>query len=146
MPTANRRRFVPQAIRLFQRQDYPNRELVIVDDGGDAVDDLTPPDPAIRYVRLDGARTLGAKRNVGVSLCRGDLIMHWDDDDWMAPCRISCQVAALLAAKAAVCGLDRTLFYDLARGCAYLAQYERSYHEVPYKLALMQDLSPRLLR
>ena len=27
MPTANRHRFVPHAIRLFQSQDYPNREI-----------------------------------------------------------------------------------------------------------------------
>ena len=35
MPTANRRPYVAQAIRYFQRQDYPNKELVILDDGED---------------------------------------------------------------------------------------------------------------
>jgi len=34
MPTMARRRlFVPQAIRYFQRQNYPNKELLIVDYG-----------------------------------------------------------------------------------------------------------------
>jgi glycosyltransferase involved in cell wall biosynthesis len=32
IPTANRRRFVPQAIRYFLTQDYPNKELIVVDD------------------------------------------------------------------------------------------------------------------
>ena len=32
MPTRDRRRFVPQAIRQFLDRDYENRELVIVDD------------------------------------------------------------------------------------------------------------------
>ena len=37
MPTADRRQWVPQAIRNFQQQNYPNRELLIVDDGREAV-------------------------------------------------------------------------------------------------------------
>jgi len=32
MPTADRRAFVPQAIRYFLRQDYGNRELIVLDD------------------------------------------------------------------------------------------------------------------
>src|SRR6266545_4002208 len=55
MPTAGRRRFVPQAIGYFLRQDYPNRELVIVDDGTDNLADLLPDDARVRYVRLDRA-------------------------------------------------------------------------------------------
>ena len=56
MPTADRRLFVPLAIRNFQSQDYTNKELVIVDDGADCVADLVPEDPQIRYVRLSGSR------------------------------------------------------------------------------------------
>jgi glycosyltransferase involved in cell wall biosynthesis len=123
MPTADRRRLVPQAIRLFLRQDYPNRELVIVDDGADGVDDLVPEDARIRYVRLTGKRVLGAKRNECVEASRGDLIMHWDDDDWMAPHRISTQVEALLAKGAEVCGLTRMLFHEAATGRTWLYAY-----------------------
>ena len=36
MPTWNRARFVPQAIRYFLRQDLTDSELVIVDDGSDS--------------------------------------------------------------------------------------------------------------
>jgi glycosyltransferase involved in cell wall biosynthesis len=49
MPTANRRRFVPEAIRLFLAQDYEEKELVVLDDGEDAIADLIPDDPRIRY-------------------------------------------------------------------------------------------------
>ena len=45
MPTYNRRHFVPRAIRSFLRQDFPHKELVIVDDGAEAVGDLVPVDP-----------------------------------------------------------------------------------------------------
>ena len=33
MPTYNRRHFAGKAIEYFLRQDYPNKQLVIVDDG-----------------------------------------------------------------------------------------------------------------
>ena len=65
--------------------------------GDGAAEDLIPSDPRIRYKRLRGTRTLGAKRNLCVAESRGDLILHWDDDDWFAPHRISYQVEACCA-------------------------------------------------
>ena len=43
MPTFDRRDFVPRAITYFQRQDYPNKQLIIVDDGNGPEADLIPP-------------------------------------------------------------------------------------------------------
>jgi glycosyltransferase involved in cell wall biosynthesis len=112
MPTADRRRCVPLAIAAFLRQDYSQRELVILDDGRDPVGDLVPPDPRIRYVRTPRARSLGTKRNDACRLARGAVLVHWDDDDWSAPWRLSYQVEQLLSASAGVVGLDRLWFYD----------------------------------
>ena len=53
MPTFNRREFVAQAIQYFLAQDYPCKELVIVDDGTESVADLVPNDPRVRYLRLE---------------------------------------------------------------------------------------------
>jgi glycosyltransferase involved in cell wall biosynthesis len=98
MPTANRRRFVPGAIAQFLAQDYNGAELVILDDGDDPVADLIPSHPAIRYVRTPRHRSLGAKRNAACEAARGDVILHWDDDDWYAPHRIRIQVKCTRAA------------------------------------------------
>lgn len=125
MPTADRRPFVPLAIGWFQQQDYANKELVILDDGADSVADLIPEDPCIRYVRLTGSRTLGAKRNECVEASRGDLIMHWDDDDWMAPHRIRSQIEALLRTEAEVCGMQQLLFYNPVSERVWLYQYPK---------------------
>jgi len=119
MPTADRRRFVPRAIELFLRQDYAARELVIVDDGRDAVKDVVPADPRIRYVRADRSTSLGAKRNLACSLARGELLLHWDDDDWTAPDRLTRQVEALLASGADVCGLSVVRYFDPAARLAW---------------------------
>ncbi len=123
MPTADRRRFVPRAIHTFLNQDYPNRELVILDDGADKISDLVPDDPRIHYIPKAQKQTLGAKRNECVKASHGDFILHWDDDDWSAPRRISYQVEALLREGAEVCGLRQMLFYDLTSGCAWLYDY-----------------------
>lgn len=127
MPTCERRRFVPQAIRYFLRQDYDSKELIIVDDGREPIKDLVPEDERIRYVRLPGGHTLGAKRNLACDYARGQIIAHWDDDDWYAPHRLSYQVAALLSEEADVCGLNNLLYYDIEtrQGWLYLYPSDR---------------------
>ncbi len=123
MPTSNRRRFVPRAIGHFLRQDFPNKELLIVDDGTEAVGDLVPADPRVRYVRLTRRATVGAKRNLACEQAGGSLIAHWDDDDWHAPRRLRCQVEALRHAGAELCGLRTLLFYDARDGRAWRYDY-----------------------
>ena len=126
MPTCDRPEFVPKAIRYFLNQDYSNKELLIVDDGAEAVSGLIPENEQIRYIRVDQKLKLGTKRNLCIEESRSDLIMHWDDDDWFAPNRISYQVKALLDAKAGVCGLRRMLFFHLGTKKAWLYQYPDS--------------------
>jgi glycosyltransferase involved in cell wall biosynthesis len=84
VPTADRRLFVPQAVAQFLQQDYANRELIVLDDGAQSVEDLMPDDPRVRYVRDERKSPVGIKRNRLCELARGDVIVHWDDDDWMA--------------------------------------------------------------
>jgi glycosyltransferase involved in cell wall biosynthesis len=115
MPTYNRREFVPRAILYFLRQDYPNKELVVIDDGEDAVGDLVPVGGQIRYYRLDRKITLGAKLNLACEYAHGQLIAHWDDDDWYAPRRLSYQAKELQRSGRALCGINRLLYYDLGK-------------------------------
>lgn len=113
MPTRDRGALVGQALRYFARQDYLNRELVVIDDGEQPVRDLIPPDERVRYIRLQGQRTLGEKRNFAVHESRGAIIVHWDDDDWYSADRISYQVAPILAEAAELTGLNSDLIYDI---------------------------------
>jgi glycosyltransferase involved in cell wall biosynthesis len=79
MPTADRRRFVPQAIRCFLSQDYPQKELIIVDNGVGSVADLVPEDPCIRYFRVATRQPVGALRNFACREARGEILVHCDD-------------------------------------------------------------------
>jgi ADP-heptose:LPS heptosyltransferase/2-polyprenyl-3-methyl-5-hydroxy-6-metoxy-1,4-benzoquinol methylase len=136
MPTADRRGFVAQAIRCFLAQDYPERELLIVDDGADAVADLVPDDDRLRYLRLEGRRPVGTKRNFGCQQARGDIIVHWDDDDWNAPWRLRSQVEELLANQADICGLGRVLFYGPQQQRAWEYVYPAGHRRWVYGASL----------
>jgi glycosyltransferase involved in cell wall biosynthesis len=48
------------------------------------------------------------------------LIAHWDDDDWLAPDRLSIQVSSLLAAGALATGARELLYYRVHAGEAWL--------------------------
>lgn len=123
MPTYNRRRFVPLALDHFFGQDYPNRELIIVDDGEDSVADLVENSPAIRYIRCPRA-SIGAKRNLACEHARGDLIAHWDDDDWYAPSRLRYQVMPILDGEADITGLENSFILELPRGTFWTTKPE----------------------
>jgi glycosyltransferase involved in cell wall biosynthesis len=116
MPTHNRRRFLPQAIRYFMEQDYPQRELIVVDDGSDPIRDLIPDEEHVHYIRLPGRHSIGIKRNLACESAKGKVIMLWDDDDWYARNRISYQVGPLLERRADLTGLDRGLLLSLPTG------------------------------
>jgi glycosyltransferase involved in cell wall biosynthesis len=123
MPTYNRREFIPRALHYFLRQDYDSKELIIVDDGTDPIGDLVPKDDRLRYVRLPEKISVGAKRNRACEAARGDLIAHWDDDDWHAPQRLRYQIEALQREHADVCGINRLLFYDAINDRAWQYVY-----------------------
>ncbi|GCF11414.1 glycosyltransferase family 2 protein [Dictyobacter arantiisoli] len=113
MPTRNRRHFVEQALRYFEQQDYPNKELIIVDDGDDLVVDLVSQRPNVRYFAPQYIHSVGAKRNFACEVARGEIICHWDDDDWYSASRLSYQVAPFLTRNADITGLHLHSVFDL---------------------------------
>ncbi|MEO6949661.1 MAG: glycosyltransferase family A protein [Ginsengibacter sp.] len=124
MPTYNRRAFVPYAIQYFLRQDYPQKELIIIDDGTDKIEDIVPENSLIRYYRLENKISVGAKRNFCNNESKGDIIMHWDDDDWYSSKRISYQMNALLKEQSEICGINNLLYLDLLNKNAYMYVYQ----------------------
>jgi glycosyltransferase involved in cell wall biosynthesis len=117
MPTANRREFLPLAIACWKAQDWPMRwrELVVIDDGTDRVEDLFKDVEGCAYIRVAGPQCLGAKRNLACEAARGEILVHWDDDDWSAVSRVTDQVVRLLLSRALVGGYRSLLFWNEAR-------------------------------
>lgn len=88
IPTYNRARFLPDAIRSVQAQVFEHWELIIVDDG--SVDDTKQVcrpylnDKRIKYVYQKNKELNGA-RNTGVRHAKGAFCCFLDDDDRFLP-------------------------------------------------------------
>jgi|SRR5215831_6915717 len=127
MPTNVRRRaWLPHAIENFHAQEYRDKELLVIDDGGDesgenVADLCVSHGPEVIYFRRPVGTSVGAKLNFGCEIARGDTFVEWDDDDWSAPWRLAYQAWELRASGAPVCGL--AAWYYLAGDRAYLYHY-----------------------
>ena len=115
MPTANREKYIPFAINYFLSQNYPNKELIIIDDGTDSISDLIPSHPSIRYYYTEPMGSIGSKRNYACDKANGEIIVHWDDDDWRAEDWISAQVHFLTTNDVDICGLQDVHYYYTVR-------------------------------
>jgi len=86
------------SIRSFLRQQWPHKELVIVNStrdepwGYSLLEHLNLPRDLVREIfvpRPDKeALTMGDLRNLGVDAGVGNWFLSWDDDDWSHPDRI----------------------------------------------------------
>lgn len=115
MPTKDRRDFIPIAVDSFLRQSYPEKELIIIDDGSDVISDLLPLHQNVRHIRLERPTSLGRKRNLGCELAKGNVIVHWDDDDWYPSWRIAYQVEQLATHDVDLCGISNVFFVDCSK-------------------------------
>jgi glycosyltransferase involved in cell wall biosynthesis len=88
-PTYARPQLLEEAIHSFLVQDFEGeKELLVLNDFGPQT--LRFDHPEVTLINLPVRfRTLGAKRNAAVSLCRYDVIAVWDDDDICLPHRLS---------------------------------------------------------
>lgn len=122
MPTADRAGFFQRALDIYLGQDYPNKELIVVDDGACKVGHLCNG-RRIVYLPLQQRTSIGAKRNIACEQASGEIIIHLDDDDWYAENWITRQVEHLSAGKAEVTGLDELIFWDSGRREAWRYRY-----------------------
>jgi glycosyltransferase involved in cell wall biosynthesis len=97
IPTYNRAATIGASLESVFRQDYPNLEIIVVDDGSkDDTGRVMEPYVAkgVRYLRQEN-RGAPAARNAGVERASGELIAFLDSDDAWEPNKISAQVRCL---------------------------------------------------
>ena len=95
LATRNRRQFLAQALRCFQRQTHTDSELIVVDDSDRPMRDLCEGRPRVRYIRLTRFTPLGTKLNLGIEAARGDVLCKLDDDDYYGPAYLATSVRHL---------------------------------------------------
>jgi glycosyltransferase involved in cell wall biosynthesis len=97
--TRDRPAFFRQALRCFVSQDYPAKQLIVVDDGASAVKHLCDGVPDLKYLRLTSSTPTGTKLNIGIEAARADILQKLDDDDFYAPGFLSAAVRRLRRAR-----------------------------------------------
>lgn len=132
MVTRDRPELARLAVRCFADQIYPNRELVVIDDGHQT--DLRPVleeaglEPAkLRYVKAPPGLSLGELRNLSVAEASGDYVCTWDDDDLHDPLRLALQYGVLHQSGAQASFLLRLVIWWPRQG--WLAASSRSLWE-----------------
>ena len=115
-----------QAIKCYEDQNYPNKELVVCFPKNDKatkeilVSHLHPDGKYIQIERPDD-ESLGNARNRAIMKCTGSYICMWDDDDWYHSSRLSFQFNSMQIVGERFQGsvLSRILLYDATKEEAY---------------------------
>ncbi|MEE2749803.1 MAG: glycosyltransferase [Myxococcota bacterium] len=85
-PTYGRPDKHPLLYRCFAGQSWADKELIVLDDSPSPSAFFTQlEDPSVRYIHSETKQNIGEKRNRLASLATGELIAHFDDDDYYGP-------------------------------------------------------------
>lgn len=145
MPTRGRQRLSALAVISFLSQTYDNKELLILDDAEDPAFEAfqlgRSPSQKIEYVLYEGEQrqTIAAKRNWLCGRATGDIIMHFDSDDWSSPDRMADQVARLQESGKALTGYHSMLFLNAYDDTAWKYHGHSHLYAVGTSLAYRRD-------
>ncbi|NBV21032.1 MAG: glycosyltransferase family 2 protein [Proteobacteria bacterium] len=95
IPAYNYARFLPSAVESCLKQDYPNFEVVVIDDGSkdNTREVMANYGPPVRYVHQTNAG-LSAARNTGIREAKFEFVAFLDADDLLLPTHLSDSMAA----------------------------------------------------
>jgi glycosyltransferase involved in cell wall biosynthesis len=111
----DRPRLLRQAIASLEAQDYPNFEIILVDDGSTTAESIATLDHLQESFRRKEWQLIrqsnqypGAARNAAAAHANGDYLLFMDDDNWAKPDEISTFVRVAEHSKADIltCFLD----------------------------------------
>lgn len=113
MPSYNNATYLKAAIDSVLDQDYPNLELIVVDDGStdDSVTILKGYGERIRFI-CQSNQGPAAARNTGLREVSGDYVAFHDSDDLWLPGKVHAQVELLQQHPEYVACYTRWLVWD----------------------------------
>ncbi len=111
--TYNRPEFHGLLLWNFNKQTWPNRELIVVDGSSVNYADRFESEN-IRYFYLADEPNIPLKRNLALDNAAGEFITWFDDDDWQHPKKCEWLVSKLQEGFH-LAGSGKSLFFDLNR-------------------------------
>jgi glycosyltransferase involved in cell wall biosynthesis len=127
--THNRLNKLQRAINSVVKQDYPNIEIIVCDDGSsdgtqEYMQQLVLDTPRIIYKRNDSPKGACSARNLGIFSATGEFVTGLDDDDEFHPNRISILLKHWKSEYAFVCS-NHTDRYTSGKSKSYYAGASR---------------------
>ncbi len=114
IPCYNHGKYLREAFESVFSQDYPNREIIVVDDGStDNTAQVCKQFPQVKYV-YQVNQGLSAARNTGIKNCNGKYLLFLDADDWLLKDAVSINAKYLIDNPdiAFVSGAHKKVFVD----------------------------------
>lgn len=89
VPVYNAEKYLERCVDSILKQDYPNFELLLMDDGsrdasGKICDEYAKKDSRIRVIHKENSG-VSDTRNQALGLAQGEYIQFLDSDDWIVP-------------------------------------------------------------
>jgi len=139
--TRDRRVFMPILKYSYMIQSYPEDklELIVVDDGDDPIEDTLFGVPNVVYIRLDEKKTIGEKRNIGISKAMYDIITFMDDDDVYPNNSILQRTAMMLTTPKKECAFCSVI------PCYDICKYSSFMNSPPLTLSMSERVSEATL-
>lgn len=96
IPCYNARRYVDATLRSVAAQQWPDIEVIVVDDGSTdgSAQHIEAAHPSVRVLRQPN-QGVAAARNAGIAAARGDWIAFLDADDLWLPGKLAAQFELL---------------------------------------------------
>jgi hypothetical protein len=107
--TEDRPAFIPWLLWNYDRQSWPERELLIIDSSKEP---LVLERKDVRVLHTHHQTGVAHKRNLALEHARGEIITWFDDDDWQHPEKLERLVHALRTDKP-FAGSAESWFLDL---------------------------------
>ena len=119
MPTCKgREKMAIFALKQFQRQSWPNKEMVIVNEGTEWISN--GEDNIIEVMVQEKRYANGGLHNIGDGIANGDYIIRWDDDDIHHPDRIKIQAEATIITASNCSTLGQRIHYFMDEDIAFI--------------------------
>jgi glycosyltransferase involved in cell wall biosynthesis len=109
-----------RSVQAFLAQTYPNKHLIIVNDGNYSLGDINKE--LITEIKLDKKYVLGMLRNISWNqIPEGGLYFQWDDDDWHHPDLMKKQYEYMKKNSADACILLSQVMYCFRINAAWVS-------------------------